>query len=1753
MQKFRLSFCLACLLWLGVATVGKGQTYVSIPAGSFTALYSAIVNANQNGSNTVIRLAQGAVYELNTTLPTIDKNCTIVIEGNSATLQFQSSVSSGIFRMFHIYPTTPNTVSLTIRNLHLKGKGNTATTPVSEAIDFSDCVLTLEGCELSDFSSQNASSGAITGISPNGSHKVTIKKCYIHDNRGRGLSCSVFSFDVDIQESTFANHSNTAPNQGTAIYLDDYAANSSIHSINNCTFYNNGIHIDFQYQGKMLEVNQCTFSGGVYAIASTNASVTARNSVFVGYSGTTAPPVLPTPFSGAVTPSNCLDNTSATAFGLATTLSNKGGFAPVLAFSLPSAIHDNADANAINTDQRGAVANGVRDRGAYEFNGTFPSSSFEVSNTNPFGLGSLYAAINNANNQPTPISVPTVSAPVIVFTPLVANTNDINYQSVTNHYRIQPVAISSWSVFIKGIKHLPDIERANTTIDGGGTTNSNTVLGANNASLRIELHGDLAGLLSDGLVISALNCVVQNLNINSFKGNGIKIESSANGSWVRGCFIGTDVTGLVDLGNAGDGVLINNAIGIMIGGTTANFQNIISDNSESGIDLIGGSGNTIVGNVIGMNALKDAPIGNGGTGIQITASNGLPANRTVIGGTSSDLNSNLISGNASNGVYLKNSTNIDIYRNYIGVGASNTSDGIRIEGNSSNINIGNGLASGRNVVGRSSTDNILIFENVGVPSDIVIAGNHIGVGADGTTSLGGSNGVALLGATNNITISQNVIACNALEGISLGSSSNGGIAPPVITQALTTSVSGTANQNATVEVYVDNTTCATSNKQGSVYLGTTTASATGNWTFTTDLSLSQGQHITATQRVGNNTSEFSASQTVNHLPTGTSITVGASAPLVLEDVVSDLNDETSAIFADTDAGDTFWGVKIESLPANGYGNLRYVDASGNTILVVAGNSYRLSASSMVERLVYTSDGNGNITTAPVTFSFRVIDSKQEASATANTATIIVTPVNDLPTSADTTLVVLEDTDFALIEERFTFSDAEDTGISRLQIITLPTKGTLLLNGTAVMANSIIPEADLPLLKYKSALNENGSEYTTFTFKVIDSQDGASLTHTATINVTPVNDAPTVNAITSPQPDISANSNPVKLKLTGIGVGGGADEANTQQILSVTTTSNKPIITPTISATMDTLTYSVSQAVTQDTDVTITVTVRDTGGTANGGIDSKTVTFQVKVVPNLLTPYNLSATVASASSIQLAWEDDNPNVQGLYYEIYRTETSETNTFTKIDTTSAKSYKNGVGLAIGTYYIYKVLSISAVGYSEYSNLGAVELVNVSASPTNLQATAPTGVYDKINLTWTDNSNDEEGFRLERKSVYSGNLFEELDILPANTTTYTDTELLPNVKYTYRIRSYNDNGQSSAYSSEANTRTNTNAQMPTPLPPFDLEATSVSTRQINLSWEYSINPDVIYSVERSTDGTNFTEISEFVTASLSSVKAYIDTVDVLQGTLYHYRVRASTGGGLSGYSNVDTARAICNLQDLAIVRTDNGKEVICEGKSAAMSIVSDIAGATYQWRRNGVIIPNAKFETFYASQTGVYTCTIAVDNCQAISVNSLFVAVLNEPEALTVLEQNGELLASINDADAYQWYFDYRPITGATSRNYKPTNAGVYYVVATVESCVSTSNTYFYAVLANETTNISQYIHLAPNPARLQTEVRFALPTMGDYAMEVLDTKGKTWLRNAGKKTDVELRQTISLAKVPAGVYLIKLRIGNQQGYKKLVVGE
>ena len=79
----------------------------------------------------------------------------------------------------------------------------------------------------------------------------------------------------------------------------------------------------------------------------------------------------------------------------------------------------------------------------------------------------------------------------------------------------------------------------------------------------------------------------------------------------------------------------------------------------------------------------------------------------------------------------------------------------------------------------------------------------------------------------------------------------------------------------------------------------------------------------------------------------------------------------------------------------------------------------------------------------------------------------------------------------------------------------------------------------------------------------------------------------------------------------------------------------------------------------------------------------------------------------------------------------------------------------------------------------------------------------------LTWVDNSQDEDGFNIERK-VDTDSTFSLIATVGANVTSYYDDNLANNTTYCYRVNAFNDAGNS-AYTNEACGKTPT-----TPPPP-------------------------------------------------------------------------------------------------------------------------------------------------------------------------------------------------------------------------------------------------------------------------------------------------------------------------------------------------
>jgi YVTN family beta-propeller protein len=81
------------------------------------------------------------------------------------------------------------------------------------------------------------------------------------------------------------------------------------------------------------------------------------------------------------------------------------------------------------------------------------------------------------------------------------------------------------------------------------------------------------------------------------------------------------------------------------------------------------------------------------------------------------------------------------------------------------------------------------------------------------------------------------------------------------------------------------------------------------------------------------------------------------------------------------------------------------------------------------------------------------------------------------------------------------------------------------------------------------------------------------------------------------------------------------------------------------------------------------------------------------------------------------------------------------------------------------------------------------------------ANTASLSQINISWTDNSTDEVGFRIERRTADSA--FLEITTVGANTTFYSDTGLLPYTTYYYRVRAYTLS-ENSPYSNQASATT-------------------------------------------------------------------------------------------------------------------------------------------------------------------------------------------------------------------------------------------------------------------------------------------------------------------------------------------------------------
>jgi hypothetical protein len=202
--------------------------------------------------------------------------------------------------------------------------------------------------------------------------------------------------------------------------------------------------------------------------------------------------------------------------------------------------------------------------------------------------------------------------------------------------------------------------------------------------------------------------------------------------------------------------------------------------------------------------------------------------------------------------------------------------------------------------------------------------------------------------------------------------------------------------------------------------------------------------------------------------------------------------------------------------------------------------------------------------------------------------------------------------------------------------------------------------------------------------------------------------------------------------------------------------------------------------------------------ANDAVGRAASVTVVVARPPPSAPMGLSATAASSTRMNLAWTDTAGNESGFRIE----RSADGVVFAQVGSVAANvtGYVDGTVVG-GTRYFYRVQSWNAGGSSPWSNIAeATTPAAAPAAPSALKATAVSRT--EIRLNWTDNASSESGFTIQRS--LDGKTFSTMTSSAGpNVTTWTDTSVLANKQYSYRIQAWNPGG-SSTWSNVAKART-------------------------------------------------------------------------------------------------------------------------------------------------------------------------------------------------------------------------------------------------------------------------------------------------------------------------------------------------------------
>ncbi|MDW7690676.1 fibronectin type III domain-containing protein [Flammeovirgaceae bacterium SG7u.111] len=534
------------------------------------------------------------------------------------------------------------------------------------------------------------------------------------------------------------------------------------------------------------------------------------------------------------------------------------------------------------------------------------------------------------------------------------------------------------------------------------------------------------------------------------------------------------------------------------------------------------------------------------------------------------------------------------------------------------------------------------------------------------------------------------------------------------------------------------------------------------------------------------------------------------------------------------------------------------------------------------------------------------------------------------------------------------------------------------------------------------------------------------------------------------------------------------------------------------------------------------------------------------------PTNLLLAV-NGSNFELSWSDNSDNESGFVIE---QKAEGEGSFSWLDSISSDLELYVFTLPDTTQdYSYRIKAWNADGESGYSNEAVWEYVaplpNPPSAPSNLVLAVNGGNFE---LSWSDNSDNESGFVIGQKVEGKGS-FSWLDSISSDLELYTFALPDTTQDYSYRVKAWNSDGES-AYSNEAVWE----YVAPLPNPPSAPSnlVLAVNGGNFELSWSDNSDNESGFIIEQKSEGEGSFSWLDSISSDLELYAFALP--DTTQD--YSYRIKAWNADGESGYSNEAVWEYIPPVVGLDPVfyRAINfaGNNITIDGNDWEPGWTGNMTVRGGSFNMGWIPLVDAPTDANKNTMLGktliksgggtgvdltnvpdgsydVYLWMMEWENNKSydISINGNVVESgfgLNSSEWMKlgpyqVEVSDGEIsIETIGDQAAISgievWSLD-----GASAR----TAAGDQLFTGQLEDNISIDHFFIY-----------------PNPS--QGDLNIEIPAgLGEVSVSIFDYHGKLYINDI---TISGINIKLDLARVPSGVYLLKIASKNKTWTKKIL---